>query len=92
MTASGIQATNIANLSERDQVISQVVDLCRDLFPGTVTWEVDFEPEDPRHRFVVFTVSANGAPKAIVDRRCQWHERLREISPQFDCRLSIEPE
>jgi len=92
MTAFGIQVSNVASLAEHDEVIAQVVQLCRDLFPGAVTWEVDFEPEDPCHRYVVFTVSAKGAPKAIVDRRCQWHERLREISPQFDCRLSIEPE
>ncbi|HEV3021032.1 MAG TPA: hypothetical protein VGX76_01135 [Pirellulales bacterium] len=92
MIAPGLTERTELTTAERDGVISRALEVCREIFPGPVTWEVDYEPEDRQHEFFVFTVTANGDPKAVVDRRCQWHERLQEIFPRFDCRLSIEPQ
>lgn len=72
------------------ELLAKIADITQLLFPGEVSWEEEYDPDAPEHHFVVFTACATGEPRDVVDRRCEWHVRVEELSPPFDCRLSIE--
>ena len=72
-------------------LLVKIADITRSLFPGEVTWQEEFDPDAPEHHFLVFTARADGEPREVVDRRCEWHVRVEQLQPPFDCRLSIEP-
>lgn len=74
-------------------VMDDVRRITNELFPGKCEFTNEFDPEYPQDCYVVVNVEARGEPKQIVDRSCQWSERLRQLSPNLfgKLRLSIVP-
>ncbi|MFC1758812.1 hypothetical protein ACFL2H_08595 [Planctomycetota bacterium] len=60
---------------------SKVVQMTKELYAGDVKIEVDFDPAEPDCTHVVFNVSDSGTAQEIVERRRDWHRRLRQIEP-----------
>ena len=73
--------------------MSQAIRLTQALFPGQVRVEVEEDPELPDATYLVFNVTAEGTLAEIVDRRMQWHDRVRELIPERAqrLRLSVDP-
>lgn len=71
------------------QLPPEVIKVSADLFPGPfeVHWEAD--PEVPGESFLVITVSADGKPKDLVQRRREWHRRVCKLLPENDIRLCL---
>ena len=71
----------------------KAIAIARDLFPGEVEIEDRVDPEVPDLRYVVVSVHAKGDLEEIVDRQCEWHRRLDEVSdPAMRAvRLSVYP-
>ena len=76
------------------QTLSQVVQLTEQLFPGRVTVELLSDPESPSETFFVLNVEAQGNAKWLIERQCQWHERVAALTDAeaSSYRLSIDPQ
>ncbi len=73
--------------------LSEVVRMTEEFFSAPVSVETMSDPESPGQAWVVLTVEATGEPKELVQRRCDWHERLARQFPECvgDLSLSICP-
>jgi hypothetical protein len=74
-------------------VIRDVQEITQELFPGKCEFTHEFDPEYPDDRYVVVNVEAQGEPKELVDRSCQWDERIRQVPGYVfgKLRISIVP-
>ena len=74
-------------------VMPEVMNITQELFPGESRVNVESDPEFPEDAYLVVDVQASGTAEEIVNRRSQWHERLRQVSPECfgNVRLSITP-
>jgi hypothetical protein len=74
-------------------VIDNVRKITQELFPGKCEFTHEFDPEYPDDRYVVVNVEARGEPKELVDRSCEWSERIRRLPGYVfgKLRLSIMP-
>jgi hypothetical protein len=75
-------------------VIGQVVEVSRRLFPGPVSLDYAFDPENPDDEYIVFDVVAHGEYKDYRDREFEWHEEVEKIVPGTlgEFRLSVMPQ
>jgi hypothetical protein len=75
------------------QAIGRIVALSQQLFPGPVSLEFTFDPENPKDEYLVFDVVAHGEYKDYRDREYEWHEEVRKIVPGSlgEFRLSVTP-
>ncbi len=73
--------------------MAKVREITARLFPGKCDFTSEFDPEYPDDRYVVVNVEAKGDAPDIVDRTCQWHERIRTLSRELPgkLRLSVAP-
>jgi hypothetical protein len=74
-------------------VLQQIEAMTRSLFPGPVTYEYSFNPEDPSDEYFIFDVVARGSYSEYCEREFQWHDELRRIVPGAlgEFRLSVTP-
>jgi len=61
--------------------IGRIHEMSQRLFPGPVSLEYAFDPEDPANEYIVFDVVAKGAYKDYRETIFQWHDEVREIVP-----------
>lgn len=68
-----------------------VMRMTQEFFPGESCVKLESDPEFPEDTYLVVDVRASGTAEEIVNRRSQWHKRLRQISPECfgNVRLSI---
>jgi hypothetical protein len=73
--------------------LAQVVQLTEQLFPGAVSVEVLNDPESPCETFIVLNVETHGEPQELIERQCEWHERVAALAnaEAGSYRLSIDP-
>jgi len=73
--------------------MSDVKQITEELFPGPFSCSDEFDPEYPDDTYVVISVESTGDMRDVVRRRCEWHERIRALSPDLfgKLRLSISP-
>jgi hypothetical protein len=73
--------------------VSAIVKLTQQLFPGPVSIELLADPESPADAFVVLNVEASGDEKRLLERQCEWHERIAALTERdtIAFRLSIHP-
>jgi hypothetical protein len=85
---------NPLSLGASATVIQQIEALTRLLFPGPVTYEYSFNPEDPDDEYVIFDVVAKGEFKDYRDTVFQWHDEIRKIAPGSggEFSLSVTPQ
>ena len=76
-----IVAAEFSHRTAVNPIISEIVRMSRELFPGPVSVEVMSDPEAPGESWTVLNVEAKGDPKDIVKSRCEWHERLARQFP-----------
>jgi hypothetical protein len=69
-------ATQLTVLLEKIQQISER------LFPGPVSFEHTFDPEEPTCEYTVFDVTAEGNYADYRDRIFQWHDEVERIVPR----------
>ena len=79
--------------SSLSALMSDVKQITEDLFPGPFSWNDECDPEYPADTYVVISVESTGDMREVVRRRCEWHERIRALSPDLfgKLRLSISP-
>ena len=67
--------------------------ITEELFPGPFSCNDEFDPEYPDDTYVVISVESTGDIREAVRRQCEWHERVRALSPDLfgKLRLSISP-
>jgi len=73
--------------------MEKVLRLTREMFPGEVTWRVNFDPSEPDDPWVAFDVAAEGDFAAIRSLRFQWHDAVERICPNSPTtyRIAINP-
>jgi hypothetical protein len=74
-------------------VMPGVKQITEDLFPGPFSCSDESDPENPDDTYIVISVECTGDLRSIVRRRCEWHERIRALSPDLfgKLRLAITP-
>jgi hypothetical protein len=74
-------------------LMAKVREVTAQIFAGKCDFTDEFDPEYPDDRYVVVNVVATGDPQQIVDRTCEWHERIRSLSAELAgvLRLSVVP-
>jgi hypothetical protein len=78
---TGHLSENPPSLGVSAPVLQQIEAMTRSLFPGPVTYEYSFDPEDPTDEYVIFGVVAKGEFKDYRDTVFQWHDEVRKIVP-----------
>ena len=75
-------------------VLQQIEAMTRSLFPGPVSYEYSFNPEDPSDEYLIFDVVAKGEYKDYRGTVFQWHDEVRKIAPGSlgEYRLSVTPQ
>jgi hypothetical protein len=73
--------------------MSEVKQITEELFPGPFSCNDEFDPEYPDDSYVVVSVESTGDMREVVLRQCEWHDRIRALSPDLfgKLRLSISP-
>jgi hypothetical protein len=73
--------------------MSDVRQITEELFPGPFSCSGESDPEYPDDTYVVISVESTGDIREAVRRQCEWHERVRALSPDLfgKLRLSISP-
>jgi hypothetical protein len=73
--------------------LSDVRQITQELFPGPFSCTDESDPKYPDDTYVVISVESTGGIGEAVRRRCEWHERIRALSPDSfgKLRLSINP-
>jgi hypothetical protein len=76
------------------EVVGKIVALSQRLFPGPVTIDYSYDPENPSDEYLVFDVVAQGQYADYRDREFQWHEEVEKIVPGSlgDFRLCVMPQ
>lgn len=74
----------------------RLLDLCsltQELFGCIPSFESAVDPDEPDFPFVVVTVDWSGDPRELIQRRIQWHERVRGLAAgdSGKLRLSVMP-
>lgn len=67
--------------------------ITEELFPGPFSCSDEVDPEYPNGTYVVINVGSTSDMADIVRRRCEWHDRIRALSPDLfgHVRLLITP-
>jgi hypothetical protein len=75
-------------------VIGKIVEISDRLFPGSISLEYDFDPENPSEKWLVFNVIAKGEYADYRDREFEWHEEVEQLVPGTLCefRLCVMPQ
>jgi hypothetical protein len=75
-------------------VIGRIVEISQRLFPGPVTFDYSFDPENPSDEYLVFDVITRGEFADYCDREYAWHEEVEKVVPGALCefRLCVMPQ
>ncbi len=60
-------------------LMADVIEITKELFPGDVSIEVIEDPEYPQTRFTAIVAQPSGPIESIVSRRGEWHERVAQL-------------
>jgi len=86
LAGNGVAIPDAADLGAQ---MSNVREITQALFPGRCEFTSEFDPEYPDDRYVVVNVEAKGEPRDIVDRTCEWHARILNLSDGLHGRLRL---
>lgn len=71
-------------------VLHEVLKLTAEIFPGTITTELDCDPEDPGVENLVIRVGAQPADGlSVLDQEILWCQRVAETAPEDAARLRL---
>lgn len=75
-------------------IVGQICELSERIFPGPVSIEYAFDPEDRSHEYIVFDVTAKGEYADYRDRYFEWHDEVDKIVPNRggEFRLIVHPQ
>jgi hypothetical protein len=88
------QAIRSNNGSANDELSQQLLAMTADTFPsGALEISLEFDPEEPDEKYLVFTVEATGETRELLDRRHRWHLAVADVVGEdaIKFRLSIYP-
>jgi len=63
------------------EVTGKIVAMSQRLFPGPVSIDYSYDPENPSDEYLIFDVVAEGDYADYRERIFQWHEEVRRIVP-----------
>ena len=91
---ASLAASELQTPDDAPRTLTEVVQLTEQLFPGAVSVELLTDPESPAETFIVLNVEAHGDAKELIERQCQWHERVAALASAAasSYRLSIDPQ
>ena len=61
--------------------LSPIIALTKELFEEPISYEWEYDPENPREEWIVFHCGAKGGFADWRNRFDAWHDRLREKFP-----------
>ena len=64
-----------------EALINQIAEVSASIFPGPVSFEKTYDPENPSDEYVVFDVVAKGEYAQYRDRIIVWHDEVDRIVP-----------
>ena len=75
-------------------ILGQIWELSERIFPGPISIEYAFDPEDRSHEYIVFDVTAKGEYADYRDRYFEWHDEVDKIVPNRggEFRLIVHPQ
>ena len=62
-------------------IVQKVIEITRQIFPGSVSLECSHDPEYPHDEFTVLAVEASGDIDEVFERECQWIRRVAAMVP-----------
>jgi hypothetical protein len=76
------------------EVIGKIIAMSQRLFPGSVSIDYSYDPENPTDEYLIFDVVAHGEYADFRDREFEWHQQVRKIVPGSlgEFRLSVTPQ
>ena len=76
------------------EVIGKIIAMSQRIFPGPVSIDYSYDPENPSDEYLIFDVVAQGEYADYRERQVQWHEEVRRIVPGSlgEFTLSITPQ
>ena len=84
----GIVSAGIAEESRAQRAIAAhapelppITALTKELFEEPVSYEWEYDPENPREEWIVFHCGATGEFTAWRGAFDEWHQRLRDVCP-----------
>lgn len=82
-----------SNLSKFVTIVGKIVEVSHRIFPGTVTFDYAFDPEDATNEYIVVDVVAEGGFADYKDRVFQWHDEVEKLIPGMlsEFRLIVHP-
>lgn len=88
LTSKGIKRTR-ESVSDFQKPAARIAQLAlnelktrtESMFGGEVTIEKEYDLDDQEAEYIVFCVSVQGEPKELVEKRCEWHQQVRELYP-----------
>jgi hypothetical protein len=71
------------------ELVEQIKEITRSLFPGEVGTEIDFDPSEPDDPWMNFIVLSDLEYARLRPIRRQWHERVELLGTNDSTRFSL---
>lgn len=93
MEPEGATAPVLPVRGDTTELINRILAMSASLFPGPVSFEHSYHPEEPSYEYVVFDVVAKGNYADYRDRIFAWHDEVDRIAPDNEgaYRLIVHP-
>lgn len=93
MPPEGATTPVLPGRGDTTDLINRILAMSASLFPGPVSYEHSYHPEDPSNEYVVFDVVAAGEYAQYRDRIFQWHDEVEKLAPGSigEFRLIVHP-
>lgn len=80
--------------TQQTALLDTIQQISERLFPGPVSFEHTFDPEEPTCEYIVFDVTARGSFSDYRDLIFQWHDEVECVVPSGggDFRLIVHPQ
>ncbi len=92
--SAGSNAAQSKHGRANDELSQHLLAITADKFPpGALEISLEFDPDEPDEKYLVFTVEATGETRELLDRRHQWHLAVADVVGEdaIKFRLSIYP-
>jgi len=79
---------------QQTALLDKIQQISERLFPGPVSFEQTFDPEEPTCEYIVFDVTAKGSFSDYRELIFQWHDEVERVvsSEAGDFRLIVHPQ
>jgi hypothetical protein len=79
MIQKSSEALSLSINGASSEVIDEVVEISKQIFPGPVSVVREFDPSEPDFPWLTFCVEASGSHQLIFDREERWHNQISRL-------------